>query len=148
VARWHHLGVSDDVDLCRCGSLSSLAMCCGPIVRSEKAAPTAERLMRSRFTAFALGDEAHLLRSWHESTRPASVRLVPGQRWTRLEVLATVAGELLDKEGEVEFCAHYERRGRPGVLHELSRFVRDDDRRWVYLGAVDAELGFSSGDRS
>lgn len=97
--------------------------------------------MRSRFTAFALGDEAHLLRSWHASTRPASVQLVPGQRWTRLEVLATLAGELLDPEGEVEFRAHYERRGRPGVLHELSRFVRDDEGRWVYLGAVDAELG-------
>lgn len=97
--------------------------------------------MRSRFTAFALGDEAHLLRSWHASTRPASVRLVAGQRWTGLEVLATAAGGLLDQEGEVEFRAHYERRGRPGVLHELSRFVRDEEGRWVYLGAVDAELG-------
>jgi SEC-C motif-containing protein len=133
--------VPDDADLCPCGSGRSLDACCGPIVRGEKAAPTAERLMRSRFTAFALGDAAHLLRSWHASTRPASVQLVPGQRWTQLEVLATVAGELLDKEGEVEFRAHYERRGRPGVLHELSRFVRDDEGRWVYLGAVDAELG-------
>jgi SEC-C motif-containing protein len=96
--------------------------------------------MRSRYTAFAVGDEAHLLRSWHPSTRPDSVQLVPGQRWTGLEVLATVAGELLDREGEVEFRAHYERRGRPGVLHELSRFVRDADGRWVYLGPVEAEL--------
>jgi SEC-C motif domain protein len=111
-----------------------------PIVAGEKAAPTAERLMRSRFSAFALQDEAHLLRSWHPSTRPASVQFVAGQRWTELEVLATVAGELLDREGEVEFRAHYERRGRPGSLHELSRFVRDDEGRWVYLGPVDAEL--------
>ena len=96
--------------------------------------------MRSRFTAFALGDEAHLLRSWHPSTRPAEVRFVPGQRWTRLEVLATVAGDLLDGEGHVEFRAHHERRGRAGVLHELSRFVRDEGR-WSYLGAVEAELG-------
>lgn len=96
--------------------------------------------MRSRYTAFALGDEAHLLRSWHPSTRPVAVHPVPGQQWTRLEVLATVAGDLLDKEGEVEFRAHWERRGRAGVLHELSRFVRDDDGRWVYLGAVEAEL--------
>lgn len=97
--------------------------------------------MRSRFSAFAIGDEAHLLRSWHPSTRPPSVSLVAGQRWTRLEVLATIAGDLLDREGEVEFRAHHERRGRPGVLHELSRFVRDDGGRWVYLGPVDAELG-------
>jgi SEC-C motif-containing protein len=133
--------VPDDAEPCPCGSGAPLAACCGPIVRGERPAPTAERLMRSRFTAFALGDEAHLLRSWHTSTRPATVQLVPGQRWTRLEVLATVAGELLDREGEVEFRAHYERRGRPGVLHELSRFVRDDQGLWAYLGAIDAELG-------
>lgn len=96
--------------------------------------------MRSRFTAFAIGDEAHLLRSWHPSTRPTSIGLVHGQEWTRLEVLATLAGGLLDPEGEVEFRAHHLRRGKPGVLHELSRFVRDDDGRWVYLGAVEAEL--------
>ena len=97
--------------------------------------------MRSRFTAFALGDEAHVLRSWHASTRPSSVPLEGGLQWTGLEVLATIAGDLLDREGEVEFRAHFERRGRPGVLHELSRFVRDDEGGWVYLGPVDAAVG-------
>ncbi len=96
--------------------------------------------MRSRFTAFAIGDDEHLLRSWHPSTRPPSIEFVYGQKWVDLEILATVAGDLLDKEGEVEFRAHFVRRGRPGVLHELSRFVRDDEGAWVYLGAVDAEL--------
>jgi SEC-C motif-containing protein len=128
------------MDLCPCGSGASLDACCGPIVRGERAAPTAERLMRSRFTAFSLGDVPHLLRSWHESTRPPTVQLVPGQTWVELEVLATVAGELLDKEGEVEFRARYERRGRPGELHELSRFIRDEQGLWVYLGPVEAEL--------
>lgn len=97
--------------------------------------------MRSRYTAFVLEDEAHLRRTWHPSTRPAEVRFPSGQRWTGLEVLATVAGELLDQEGAVEFRAHYERRGHPSSLHELSRFVRDDAGRWVYLGAVEAEVG-------
>jgi SEC-C motif-containing protein len=131
----------DDDDGCPCGSSAPLAACCGPVVRGDRRAPTAERLMRSRYTAFALGDEPHLLRSWHPSTRPASVTFVAGQRWTRLDVLATVAGDLLDREGEVEFRAHYERRGGTGALHELSRFVRDDEGRWVYLGPVEADLG-------
>ncbi|MGQ0433803.1 MAG: YchJ family protein [Microthrixaceae bacterium] len=129
-----------DAALCPCGSVATLARCCGPYLRGDKPAPTAERLMRSRFTAFALADGAYLLRTWHEATRPEAIDFVHGQRWTRLEILATLAGELLDPEGEVEFRAHYERRGTPGVLHELSRFVRDDDGRWVYLGAVEAEL--------
>lgn len=96
--------------------------------------------MRSRFTAFAEHDEQHLLRSWHEATRPDHVRFVPGQRWTGLDVLATVRGQLLDDEGLVEFRAHFERRGRPGTLHELSRFARDAEGQWRYLGPVDADL--------
>jgi SEC-C motif domain protein len=132
--------MTGDLQQCPCGSGAPLASCCGPIVAGERAAPTAERLMRSRFTAFALEDVQHLLRSWHPSTRPVEVRFTPGQRWTRLEVLATVAGELLDDEGLVEFRAHHQRRGREGVLHELSRFVRDEGR-WTYLGPVEAALG-------
>ena len=96
--------------------------------------------MRSRYTAFVLEDDAHLLRTWHAATRPAEVRFVPGQRWTGLDVLATVAGDLFDEEGAVEFRAHHERRGRAQSLHELSRFVRDEGGGWSYLGAVEAEL--------
>ena len=91
--------------------------------------------MRSRYTAFAVGDEAHLLRTWHVDTRPAAVRFVPGQRWTGLEVVDTAGGDLLDREGVVEFRAHFEEDGRAGVLHERSRFARDDRRRWTYVDA-------------
>lgn len=132
--------MADHDERCPCGSGSGYQACCGPIVAGERPAPTAERLMRSRFTAFARGDEAHLLRSWHPSTRPARVTFVPGQRWTHLEILGSEGGQLLDQDGEVEFQAHFDRRGREGMLHELSRFVRDDDGRWVYLGPLDAEL--------
>ena len=95
--------------------------------------------MRSRFTAFAVGDESYLLRSWHSTTRPDQVRFVPGQAWTRLEILATVKGAALDSEGHVEFRAHHARDGRAGSLHELSRFVREGGA-WVYLAAVDADV--------
>lgn len=91
--------------------------------------------MRSRFTAFALGDAAYLLRSWHSSTRPAGLDLDPGQRWTRLEVVGTDRGGLFDTAGTVEFRAHSRAGGRPGTLTERSRFVREDGR-WVYLDAL------------
>src|SRR3546814_17096243 len=96
--------------------------------------------MRSRFTAFALQDEAHLLRSWHPSTRPATVQLVSGQRWTGLAVLATIGGEMLDKEGDVEFRDTYERPGRPGPLHALSPLGRPPGL-WASLGAGQAAPG-------
>ena len=91
--------------------------------------------MRSRFSAFAVGDPAYLSRTWHSTTRPADVRLDPNQRWTRLQIVATEGGGFLDGEGTVEFRAHYRLHGRPGHLDERSRFVREAGR-WVYLTAV------------
>ncbi|MGZ6792402.1 MAG: YchJ family protein [Mycobacteriales bacterium] len=121
-------------ETCPCGSGGTFAACCGPL-HAGAAAATAEQLMRSRYSAFAVGDTGYLLRSWHSSTRPRRVTLDPDQRWTRLVVLGTSAGGLLDAEGTVEFRALYEHRGRPDSLHERSRFVREDGR-WVYLTAL------------
>lgn len=119
---------------CPCGQ-GDLATGCGPLLAGDVEAATAEQLMRSRYTAFALGDAAHLLRSWHPRTRPATLHLDPGTRWLRLEVLATTGGGLLDPSGEVEFRAHHRDRTGRGVLAERSRFLRDAGR-WRYLGPV------------
>lgn len=91
--------------------------------------------MRSRFSAFAVGDAEYLLRTWHPSTRPATLDVDDGTRWTGLEVLGTTGGGLLHREGTVEFRAHYVHDGRPAELHENSRFVREDGR-WAYLDAA------------
>ena len=63
--------------------------------------------MRSRFTAFALGDADYLLKSWHPTTRPRSLQLDPDLRWYRLDIIGRSKGALLDTEGTVEFVAHY-----------------------------------------
>ena len=119
---------------CPCGLPAAYEQCCGRFHAGE-AAPTAELLMRSRYTAYAREDAAHLLSSWHSSTRPASLGLDPGLRWTRLHVVETSAGGLLDTVGTVRFRAHHVRQGVPGVLEEHSRFGREDGR-WVYVGPV------------
>ena len=119
---------------CPCGLPAAYDRCCGRFAGGE-AAPTAELLMRSRFTAYARQDEAHLRSSWHSSTRPASLALDPGLRWTRLEVLETSGGGLLDTAGTVRFRAFHVRAGVVGVLEEHSRFSREDGR-WVYVGPV------------
>lgn len=112
---------------CPCGLPAEYDDCCGRFHRGT-AAPTAELLMRSRYSAFAVGDATYLLRTWHPTTRPASVET--GSGWVRLEVLESRGG-LLDTEGEVRFRAH----AVDGVVEERSRFVRDEGR-WTYLGAV------------
>jgi SEC-C motif-containing protein len=99
------------------------------------AAATAEQLMRSRYSAFALGDARYLLGTWHSSTRPAILRLDPDVRWTALEMLDTVRGSLLDQDGIVEFRAHHTAAGAAGAQHERSRFIRDGGT-WWYLDGV------------
>lgn len=120
---------------CPCGTGLLHGECCGPLHAGERA-PTAERLMRSRFSAFALGDVAHLLRTWHPSTRPRDLLLDPEDRWYRLDVVRTERGGLLDSDGVVEFRAYRRSPSGPVALHEVSRFVRED-RQWLYVdGAV------------
>lgn len=120
---------------CPCGSGDAYVNCCDRLHRGETNAATAEQLMRSRFSAFAVGGTAYLLRSWHSSTRPHRLVLDPGQRWTRLDILTTDRGGLFDATGTVEFRAHYQESGRAGTLHERSRFVREAGH-WVYLDAL------------
>jgi SEC-C motif-containing protein len=91
--------------------------------------------MRSRYSAFALGDADYLLATWHPTTRPAALDLDHDVRWTGLEVLATTGGSLLAAEGTVEFRASYVRGGRAGAQHENSRFARDGGR-WHYLDGI------------
>ena len=120
---------------CPCGSAVALSGCCGPLLDGHPA-DTAEALMRSRYTAFAVGDADHLFRTWHPRTRPATVELDDSTRWTGLVVEATTGGGLADSEGRVTFRASFtSATGTSGELHERSRFVRRGGR-WVYLDGV------------
>ena len=121
----------------RCPCLSGLPYeeCCGPLHLGTATAPTAERLMRSRYSAFAVGDTAYLLASWHPSSRPHDVELNPDQEWLSLEIVGRTAGGMLDTEGTVEFRATYRFEGQRYEQNENSRFVRLD-KRWVYYSAV------------
>ncbi|MFD8531625.1 YchJ family protein [Streptosporangium canum] len=120
---------------CFCGLPAPYQDCCARFHRGEASASTAELLMRSRFSAFGVGDEAYLLRTWHPAGRPARVELDKRLRWVRLEILETADGSVFHNEGTVRFRAHYLDRGQPGQMEEHSRFVRLDGH-WVYAGVV------------
>src|SRR5215204_3087456 len=122
-------------DRCPCLSGSAFGECCGPLVAGTRDAPTAAQLMRSRFTAFAIGAREYLVATWHPSTRPSSLELDPAMRWYRLDVIRTERGGPLDRMGSVEFRAYYRAGAERGELHETSSFVREDDG-WRYLDGV------------
>lgn len=122
-------------DPCACGSGLSFDGCCAPALRGEPA-ETAEGLMRSRYTAFVVGDAGYLSATWHPGTRPDHLDLDPAQRWTGLEILATEAGSAADTRGAVEFRAAWRHGRDTGVLHERSRFVCQSGRWWYLDGNV------------
>ncbi len=124
-----------DAQPCPCGSGDRFDGCCAPLLRGAEA-PSAERLMRSRYTAFVVGDARHLLETWHPGTRPAELDLSPSLRWTGLEIVDVVDGGDGDTRGVVEFRAHWRDGSERGVLAERSRFVRQSGRWWYLDGKV------------
>lgn len=90
--------------------------------------------MRSRYSAYAVGDLDHIFRTWHPRTRPDVLEPDPALTWTALEILDVVAGGHGDETGEVEFVASFQRPEGAGERRERSRFVRRATR-WVYVDA-------------
>ncbi len=122
---------------CPCGSTKPYTACCARYIEDGEVAPTAEALMRSRYTAYTLLKEAYLLASWHPSTRPAELGLADEAltKWIGLDVKRH---EQQDAEHAiVEFVARYKVNGRAHRLQELSRFVKEAGR-WFY---VDGDVG-------
>lgn len=117
---------------CHCGLPGSYQDCCGRYVSGDQVAPTAESLMRSRYSAYVECDDTYLRASWHRDTRPSRVRCDPDQRWLGLSIKAIDAGGDQDNHGTVEFVARFKVHGKGHRLHERSRFEKIDDR-WYYL---------------
>lgn len=128
---------------CPCGK-GKLATCCGRFLSGAQVAETAEQLMRSRYSAFALGDEAYLRATWFPDTLPDEP--LTGEddvKWIGLEVRKHHYVKDSD-EATVEFVARFKVSGRAHRLHEVSRFVRQADAagqlRWYYVEGVFPEL--------
>lgn len=121
--------------MCPCGSGRAVENCCGRF-HAGTAAPDAECLMRSRYSAFLLGLEDYLLATWHPDTRPAGLELdtTPAPQWLGLTIKSHTS--LDDHHATVEFIARYKLNGRAFKLHESSRFERVG-ARWFY---VDGEM--------
>jgi SEC-C motif domain protein len=126
------MGITDYPRLCPCGTGSNYSACCGRLHSGAVQARTAEELMRSRYSAYALGNLDHVFRTWHPKTRPHDVSPIPDTTFAGLEILDIVAGGQDDDIGVVEFRARL--RGPDGLaeLHERSRFSKRAGR-WMYV---------------
>ncbi len=124
-------------DPCPCGLPADYAACCGRYHAGE-AAPDAERLMRSRYSAYVRQLSDYLRQTWHPETRPAELSLdeAPGQRTQWLGLTVNEHSITGPDSAEVRFTARYRIGGGSAVrMNEHSRFLRIDGR-WYYLDAV------------
>ncbi|MDQ2822911.1 MAG: YchJ family metal-binding protein [Pseudomonadota bacterium] len=130
---------------CPCGG-GLFSGCCAPFLAGDAVPSSAEQLMRSRYSAFALRDEAYLRATWHASTLPAGPIVDPDEKlqWLGLEVKSTLRlrqrkANLPEPQNSdtVEFVARFKVGGRAHRLHEVSNFVRAADSagvlRWFYV---------------
>ncbi|MBN1519487.1 MAG: YchJ family protein [Spirochaetales bacterium] len=121
-------------DLCPCGSGRAYTACCGPIISGDKPAPSAEALMRSRYSAYALHKIDHVMASCvHDDNidEEATRRWSEQSTWKGLRILRVERGGPNDQDGLVEFVATYEQNGLAEEHHETARFVRQDGG-WLY----------------
>lgn len=114
---------------CPCGSGHEYSTCCGPLHEGREIAATAEALMRSRYSAFALHNADYLFDTWDPRTRPETVELGDGLTWLSLQVIEA-------STDQVEFVARFRGPSGRGFVRERSQFVRSGER-WFYLAAVE-----------
>lgn len=121
---------------CPCGSGKSYQTCCGPFHAGTSKAPTAEALMRSRYSAYVKAQIQYIMDTYtkkdQDTIDPEGTRKwAEESTWQGLEIRSTEGGGLKDDTGTVEFVAHFVQRGIAEKHHEVASFVKQDGL-WLY----------------
>lgn len=125
------------MSVCPCRSLDQVKVdfekCCGPFVEGKKKAPTAEALMRSRYSAYVVKninyiDQTQIVVENEVFDKEEALKWADSSEWMGLEIKKTHKGEENDNTGTVEFIAHYKDKASGTELHhhETSLFTKQD----------------------
>ena len=121
--------------LCPCGS-GPYRECCGIYHSGQAFAPNAEKLMRSRYSAYVLKDDAYLISTWQTDKRPSEPLLDSNDTTQWLELRVKNFHESTDHQSAtVEFIAIYKINGKAHRLHEMSQFIKENNQ-WVYVDGI------------
>ncbi len=127
---------------CYCGSHKDFTDCCQPLITHQRPADSAEQLMRSRFSAYCIKAFEYVLATYApEPRQQLSISELEqsdqGTRWIGLTIVPTTS----PNNDTVEFRAFYMADGKPGQLHETSRFIKEENE-WRYLdGELHSDCG-------
>ena len=123
---------------CPCGSGRSYTDCCLPYIKGQAKAPTAEALMRSRYSAYVEHEIDYIINSCvhkddKDIDRKSTQDWSEQSTWLGLTIISTEKGGSLDSEGTVEFKAEYKHDGMMEVHHEIARFKKENTTgEWLY----------------
>jgi SEC-C motif-containing protein len=122
---------------CPCGSDKSFGACCEPFLNGKSNPPTAEALMRARYSAYTMADIDFIERTMHSSARDEFNRenarkWAEESQWFGLEILNVIGGKEDEAEGSVEFIATYSQKDERVTHHEVSTF-RKEDGAWTFV---------------
>lgn len=122
---------------CPCGSGNDYMQCCRPYIQGTQDAPTAEALMRSRYSAYVASEIDYIYQTTHRSqrskfNREESLAWARKADWKSLEILGTESGGPGDQSGTVEFVALYNEKGKAVRHHEIAEFTKEDGR-WYFV---------------
>jgi SEC-C motif-containing protein len=123
-------------EICPCGSKKKYQYCCGQYLSGKATAETAEKLMRSRYTAFCQGNIDYLIATLYpdqrtETDRAELTKTINNTKWLSLTIINTNQGKKNDAIAYVEFEAIYQ-VNEPRQLHERSKFIKKNNQ-WFYV---------------
>ena len=127
------------MELCPCGSELPFSKCCEPYISGDQTAPTAEALMRSRYSAYVKIKIDHIHDTTHASQRSEFNR-EDSEAWSRradwrsLEIIRTEKGGIDDTQGSVEFVARYRDKGKMCQHHEVAEFKKEGEQWFFFDG--------------
>jgi SEC-C motif-containing protein len=122
---------------CPCGSQKEYKECCGKYISGQRNAPTAEALMRSRYSAYVKKAFPYIYETYHSDTKQhftlASIEAQSEQiEWLGLKIISTEEGLENDEKGVVTFSAGHRLNDKNHYLNERSYFSRENGV-WRYL---------------
>ncbi len=122
---------------CPCGSGRAFAQCCEPFILGASLPPTAEALMRSRYSAYTVKAIDYICdgRAPEERqnvNRPMIEKWANSAKWQGLDIHSVEGGNAADTAGVIDFSVRFAMDGRSQVYREISTF-RQEDGRWYYV---------------
>lgn len=126
------------MEVCACGSSINFSECCGPFLNGTALPETAEKLMRSRYTAYTRANIDYIKKTLAPESRgdfdaAGTEQWAKKAKWKSLKIVSTDKGQAGDTKGTVEFVAVYEENSRNLEHHEVSQFRKNEKGQWFFV---------------